>query len=80
MNISGITGLNVILEAELNLVNGDFVGGRLIPIEQTGYGIPTFDSNYTSVTNICELISEDFRHPQIIILNDGRAQVLLIVN
>ena len=78
INISGISGLNVILETELDTLTGDFVRGKLIPIEQTGFGIPTFDSSYTSVTNIWELINEDFQHPQIIVLNDGRIVNTLI--
>jgi len=72
MNVSGITGLNVILEADLDSTNGDFVRGRLIPIEQVGYGVPRFDNSYGSVVNIRELISEDFNHPKIIVLNNGR--------
>ena len=72
INVNGISGLNAILEAELDTTSGDFVRGKLIPIEQTGFGIPTYDSSYSSITNIRELISEDFHHPQIMVLNDGR--------
>ena len=78
INISGISGLNVILETELDTITGDFVRGKLIPFEQIGNGIPTFDSSYTSVTNIRELVNEDFNHPQIKVLNDGRIVNTLI--
>ncbi len=72
INISGISGLNVILEAEMDSTNGDFIRGKLIPVEQIGYGVPVFDSSYTSVKNISELIGEDIQHPKIRILKDGR--------
>jgi hypothetical protein len=72
INISGISGLNVILEAEIDSTNGDFIHGRLIPIEQIGFGVPVFDSSYAAIQNIKDLISEDIQHPIIIILKDGR--------
>ena len=72
INISGISGLNVILEAEIDSTNGDFIRGRLIPIEQIGFGVPVFDSSYAAIQNIKDLISEDIQHPIIIILKDGR--------
>ena len=72
MNVSGVNGLNVILEAEIDSTTGDFIRGRLIPMEQFGHGVPGFDNSYGSVINIQELISEDFEHPKIIVLRDGR--------
>ncbi|MGD8307239.1 MAG: CapA family protein, partial [Ignavibacteria bacterium] len=40
MNINGINGVTVILQAELNEINGDFIRGKLIPVRQWGQGIP----------------------------------------
>jgi len=71
MNVSGINGVNVILYAELNESNGDFIRGKLIPVKQWGYGIPEFDKSNEGVELIKELTSSDILIPNILIGNSG---------
>jgi len=59
MSISGISGVNVILQAELENYTGDFLRGKLISMQQVGNGIPTLDETNEGFHLIKNLTSED---------------------
>ena len=71
MNINGINGVNVILEAELDSATGEFERGNIIPVEQVGNGVPVYDTNGKGVKLIQDLSQTDFPDSKLIILNDG---------
>jgi hypothetical protein len=66
MNISGINGVNVILQAELENSTGDFLRGKLISIQQVGNGIPSLDETNEGFHLIKNLTSEDIQMPHLL--------------
>jgi poly-gamma-glutamate capsule biosynthesis protein CapA/YwtB (metallophosphatase superfamily) len=72
MNISGITGINVILQAEIDEQNGDFIRGKLISVQQVGYGIPTLDESYEGFHLIKDLTSEDITNSNLLFIGSER--------
>lgn len=60
MNISGVTGISVILDADIDFNTGDFLRGKLIAAQQTGYGIPGYDETGKGFKLVRSLTNEDF--------------------
>jgi hypothetical protein len=72
MNINGISGVNVILQTELNNSTGDFIRGKLISIQQFGNGIPTLDETKEGFHLIKDLTSEDIPNSQLLFVGSER--------
>lgn len=72
MNISGITGVNVILQAEIDEQNGNFIRGKLISVRQVGYGIPILDESYEGFYLIKDLTSEDILKSHLLFVGSER--------
>ncbi len=72
MNISGITGATVILNAEIDAENGDFIRGKLIPVRQYGSGVPSYDESGEGIRLIRELTKEDFPDAKVFISPEGK--------
>jgi len=72
MNISGINGVNIILQAELENSTGDFLRGKLISVKQVGYGIPTLDETREGFHLIKELTSEDIPKPNLLFIGSDK--------
>ena len=72
MNISGINGVNVILQAELENSTGDFLRGKLISIQQVGNGIPSLDETNEGFHLIKNLTSEDIQMPHLLFVGSER--------
>lgn len=72
MNLSGISGINVILDAEIDLQTGDFLKGKLIPIKQVGNGIPVLDNFNEGYHLIKELTLNDISEPNLIFVEEER--------
>lgn len=72
MNISGVNSTTVILEAELNESNGDLSRGNLIPVRQSGIGIPQYDESLEGIELIKRLTFEDIETPNIFFGDSGK--------
>jgi len=72
MNISGINGVNVILQAELENSTGDFLRGKLISIQQVGNGIPALDESNEGFHLIKNLTLEDIQKPHLLFIDSDR--------
>ena len=75
INVSGINGVNIILEVILDSYNGNFRIGKLIPVKQIGYGIPKYDESKEGIKIITEFSKRDFPAGQLLFFKNG-----LIVN
>jgi hypothetical protein len=71
MNVSGINGVNIILEVSLDNFNGDFRTGKLIPVKQIGYGIPMYDESMEGINLITEFTKRDFPLGDILFFESG---------
>ena len=69
-NISGNSGLGVILETTLD-ANGDFIAGKVIATKQTGRGVPTLDVQNKAVDLMRTLSTDDFGNKAVKIAVDG---------
>lgn len=72
MNISGISGINVILKAELENCTGNFLRGKLISVQQVGTGIPSLDETNEGFNLIKNLTSEDISKPHLLFVGSDR--------
>ena len=72
MNLSGINGVTVILKAEIDLNNGDFIRGKLVSIQQIGNGIPTLDKNSEGYNLIKNLTTMDIPNSNILFIGQDR--------
>ena len=72
MNISGINGVNVILQAELENSTGNFIRGKLISIQQIGSGIPFLDETNEGFNLIKNLTSEDITKPHLLFVGSDK--------
>ncbi len=72
MNISGINGINIILQAELENSTGDFIRGKLISIQQVGNGIPVLDETKEGFHLIKNLTSEDIPISHLLFVDSDR--------
>lgn len=71
MNISGVTGISVILDVDIDLYTGDFLRGKLIPVQQFGYGIPKFDETGNGFKLVESLTNEDFPGNEFLFTKNG---------
>ncbi len=71
MNISGVTGISVIIDADIDINSGDFLHGKLIAAKQTGYGIPNIDETGEGFKLVQSLTNEDFPENEIIFTKTG---------
>jgi hypothetical protein len=72
MNISGINGVNVILQAELENNTGNFIRGKLISLEQVGNGIPSLDETNEGFHLIKNLTSDDISKSHILFVGSDK--------
>jgi hypothetical protein len=72
MNISGINGVNIILQAELENSTGNFIRGKLISIQQVGNGIPSFDETSEGFHLMKYLTSEDISKPHLLFVGSDK--------
>jgi hypothetical protein len=71
MNVSGINGINIILDVTLDNFNGDFRTGKLIPVKQIGYGIPMYDESKEGIKIITDFTKRDFPSGDILFFERG---------
>ena len=64
-------GYSLILEAEIDL-EGNFLGGQIIPIHLDGQGIPSYDSQNRTVKLMQRLTKSDFPETPLSIEADGK--------
>ncbi len=64
-------GYSLILEAEIDL-EGNFIGGQVIPIHLNGQGIPSYDSQNRTVKLMQRLTKSDFPETSLSIEADGK--------
>ncbi|WNZ22375.1 CapA family protein [Leptolyngbya sp. NK1-12] len=73
----GTLGYSLILQAQMD-ANGDFIGGRIIPVALNGHGIPKLDDFFQSVVLIRNLTLTDF--PQTPLRIDDMGYLLPVRN
>jgi len=59
LSTAGELGQSLILDVKMN-PKGDFVSGKIIPVELDGRGIPSVDEDFRSVGLIRSLTKSDF--------------------
>jgi len=69
-NLSGNLGITAVLEVELDH-EGKLLRGRLLPVKQTGHGIPEPDPEARSIALVRQLTSQDFPQTGPVIAQDG---------
>jgi hypothetical protein len=70
-NIRGPNGLSVILRAKMNMENGDFLEGELIPLRLANGGIPEIDAEKEALAFLRKLCKEDVVGSGLMISEDG---------
>jgi hypothetical protein len=73
LSTAGELGKTLILEVKMN-TKGDFVSGKIIPIELDGNGVPGIDNDFAIVGLIRDLIKSDF--PKTPLKIDDKGQIL----
>jgi hypothetical protein len=73
LSTAGELGVSLILDVKMN-PQGDFVSGKIIPIELDNRGIPYVDNDFRSVRLIRRLTSSDFPNTGLKI--DDKGQIL----
>ena len=71
MNVSGINGVNIILDVTLDNITGDFLTAQLIPIKQIGYGIPVYDESLDGIELIKNFSQRDFPEGNLFFFENG---------
>ena len=71
LSTSGELGYSLILEAKVN-PQGDFIEGKIIPVQLNSQGIPNLDKRAKSVNLIRNLTEKDFPKNYLKIDNNGR--------
>ncbi|MEJ2194828.1 MAG: CapA family protein [Ignavibacteriaceae bacterium] len=71
INVSGINGVNIILDVTLNNINGDFLTAKLIPIKQIGNGIPMYDESLEGIKLIKNFSRRDFPAGKLLFFENG---------
>ena len=74
LSTAGELGYSLILEVKLNL-EGNFIGGQIIPVRLDDKGIPRIDGQYRVVDFIRNLTQSDF--PQTPIIIDGQGEIAI---
>lgn len=73
LSTAGALGQSLILDVKMT-PQGDFVSGKIIPIQLDGRGIPSVDNNFRSVGLIGRLTKSDFPNSGLTI--DDKGQIL----
>ena len=73
LSTAGTLGQSLILDVNMT-PQGDFVSGKIIPIQLDGRGIPSVDNNFRSVGLIGRLTKSDFPNSGLTI--DDKGQIL----
>jgi len=71
MNIGGVSGINLILEAEIDENTGDFLRGKLISVKQIGYGIPVPDETDEGFQLVKTLTIKDISNSHLLFTESG---------
>jgi hypothetical protein len=71
-NIQGPSGISLVLKAEIDTGTGDFLGGRIVPVELRDRGIPSPDPEGKAVNLIRKLTVDRGITPVPVIEDDGR--------
>ena len=66
----GPLGTSLILQADLD-AQGDFVGGRIIPVALDKNGVPYLDDHFGSVVLVRQFTQRDFPHTPLAIDDMG---------
>ena len=74
-NISGLTGITCILDIEINLNDGEFIKGQIIPFVQKKPGIPYYDKKNQSISLIKELSYNIDKNTPLLFSNDGSISI-----
>jgi hypothetical protein len=75
-NVKGPNGVSAILQARLDYLTGDFVGGRIVPVKLTDRGIPEIDRDREAVRLMRELTGERPGGKNLSIGDDGSLKVV----
>ncbi|MCS6984579.1 MAG: CapA family protein [Leptospiraceae bacterium] len=70
----GYTNHSLILEAELN-EKGDFMRGRVIPLELSKANIPAYDPEKKTIKLLQKLIREDFPETKLVLDDEGNLKI-----
>jgi poly-gamma-glutamate capsule biosynthesis protein CapA/YwtB (metallophosphatase superfamily) len=73
LSAAGALGQSLILDVKMT-PQGDFVSGKIIPVQLDGRGIPSVDNNFRSVGLIGSLTKSDFPNTGLTI--DDKGQIL----
>ncbi|MDF0556218.1 CapA family protein [Kamptonema sp. UHCC 0994] len=73
LSTAGELGESLILQVQMN-PKGDFISGKIIPVQLNGQGIPAIDNNFRSVGLIRNLTKGDFPNTPLKI--DEKGQIL----
>ncbi|WP_449417423.1 CapA family protein [Phormidium nigroviride] len=73
LSTAGALGESLILQVQMN-PQGDFISGKIIPVQLNGQGIPAIDNNFRSVGLIRTLTKGDFPNTPLKI--DEKGQIL----
>jgi len=71
MNISGISGINIVLDVTLDNFNGDFLSAKLIPVKQISYGVPMYDESMEGIKLIKDFSKRDFPSGKLFFFENG---------
>ena len=71
LSTAGVLGQSLILDVKMTR-KGDFVSGKIIPIELSGQGIPSVDDDFKSVGLIRRLTKSDFPNTGLTIDDNGQ--------
>jgi len=71
MNISGISGVNIVLDVTLDNFNGDFLSAKLIPVKQISYGVPMYDESMEGIKLIKDFSKRDFPSGKLFFFENG---------
>ncbi len=71
LSTDGELGYSLILEAKVN-PQGDFISGKIIPVQLDSQGVPNLDNRSKSIKLIRNLIQQDFPKTPLKIDNDGK--------
>jgi len=73
LSTAGELGQSLILQVEMNGA-GDFISGKIIPVQLNGQGVPFVDHNFNSVGLIRSLTKSDFPNTPLNIDHRGQIQ------
>ncbi|MBD2485061.1 CapA family protein [Planktothrix sp. FACHB-1365] len=74
LSTSGELGYSLILEAKVN-PQGDFISGKIIPVQLDSQGVPNLDNQSKSIKLIRNLIQQDFPKTPLKIDDEGKISI-----